>query len=79
MTVYVKSQIMFEGCPIPVENRIKILGLTMDSPHTMTPQEKIAALKGCDGHCIINAVPLGPSTLHLSRVYLSLNPECIPS
>jgi hypothetical protein len=36
----VKPQLLFEGCPIPVENRIKILGLTMDSLHTMTPQEK---------------------------------------
>jgi hypothetical protein len=35
--MYMKPQLLIEGCPIPVENRIKILGLTMDSLHTMMP------------------------------------------
>jgi hypothetical protein len=54
--MYVKPQLLFEGCSIPVEKCIKILGLTMDSLHTMTPQEKIAASKGRDGHSILKAV-----------------------
>jgi hypothetical protein len=31
------------------------------------------------GGGIVGNLPPSPSTLHLSRVYLSINPECIPS
>jgi hypothetical protein len=52
----VKPQILFGGCPIPVENRIRILRLTLDSRHTMTPQEEIATSNSRDGYRIVKAV-----------------------
>jgi hypothetical protein len=51
----VKPQIFFHGSQIPVENLIKILGLTMDSLHTYTLQEKNAASSGRSSHRIIKA------------------------
>jgi hypothetical protein len=51
----VKPQIFFQGSQIPVENLIKILGLTIDSLHTYTPQEKNAASSGRSGYRVIKA------------------------
>jgi hypothetical protein len=51
----VKPQIFFQGSQIPVENLMKILGLTIDSLHKYTAQEKNAASSGQSGHRVIKA------------------------
>jgi hypothetical protein len=49
-------QIFYEGSPIPVTKQIKILGLTYDSLHTLTPHVDIAKSKGLSRVPIIKAV-----------------------
>ena len=52
----VKPQIIYEGSLIPVENKIRILGLDLDTMHTGASQESSAKSKASSRHCIVKAV-----------------------
>jgi hypothetical protein len=49
-------QIIYEGNLIPVENKIRILGLDLDTMHAGAAQESSAKTKASSRHQIIKAV-----------------------
>jgi hypothetical protein len=51
-----KPQVYYDGSMIPVENTIKILGITLDTKQTFTPHVSIARSKGSGRVSILKAV-----------------------
>jgi hypothetical protein len=50
-----EPNICYEGVQIPVKNQLDILGLTFNTPHNFTPQEKKAGSNVRSRACIVKA------------------------